>query len=198
MGTHSGATFQWFCYYVIFIDDCTRFTWYFPLRLKSDFLQCFIDFHKFVQTRFDKQIHIFQSDGGGEFSSEVFDSCFRHNGVYHQMSCPQTPEQNRRAERKHRNITELGLTMLFNSFGSKPSPVAVWLINRLLTRVFDMKPPFERLYGSAPTYDYLRVFGSRCFPYLWDYAKTKLDSWSLPCIFLGYCDWYNGYRCYHP
>ncbi|GKV51884.1 hypothetical protein SLEP1_g58503 [Rubroshorea leprosula] len=36
-------------------------------------------------------------------------------GIHHQSACPKTPKQNGVAERKHRNITELGLTMMFHA-----------------------------------------------------------------------------------
>ncbi|KAL5715327.1 hypothetical protein ACHQM5_017160 [Ranunculus cassubicifolius] len=197
------SSVQRFRYYVIFVDDCTRYTWYFPLKHKSEFFQCFIDFLKYVQTQFDKKMRIFQSDGGGEFTGTQFLSYLRDHGILHQLSCPHTSEQNGRVERKHRNVTELGLSMMFNGYVPRRFWVeafssAVWLINRLPSRVLDMNSPYEKLYGRVPNYASLRVFGCRCFPYLRDYAKNKFDPRSLPCVFLGYSDQYKGYRCLHP
>ena len=61
-----------FKYYVIFVDDCTRYTWLFPLKHKSDFYECFLKFQKLVENQFERKIKIFQSDGGGEFTSNLF------------------------------------------------------------------------------------------------------------------------------
>ncbi|KAL3516302.1 hypothetical protein ACH5RR_023204 [Cinchona calisaya] len=108
------SSVQKYHYYVIFIDECIQFTWFFPLKHKSDFYQCFVTFHKYVETQFDKKIRIFQSDGGGEFNTTEFHSYLASCGIKQQLSCLGTPEQNGFAERKHRNITELGLTMLFH------------------------------------------------------------------------------------
>ena len=36
-------------YYVMFIDDFTRYTWLYPLKLKSDVFQGFIDFQHRVE-----------------------------------------------------------------------------------------------------------------------------------------------------
>lgn len=58
------ASNQRFRYYVIFVDDCTRFAWIFPLRRKSDFLKCFLSFQRMVENRFDRKMKIFQCDGG--------------------------------------------------------------------------------------------------------------------------------------
>lgn len=38
-----------FKYYLIFIDDFTRFCWLFPLRSKSEVFHCFVNYHKHVE-----------------------------------------------------------------------------------------------------------------------------------------------------
>ncbi|RWR75576.1 Zinc finger, CCCH-type [Cinnamomum micranthum f. kanehirae] len=194
---------QHFRYYVIFVDECTRFTWYFPLKKKSDFYQCFVDFYKYVKTQFARKIRIFQSDGGGEFSDTRFGSFLLHKGIIHRKSCPHTPQQNGLAERKHRNVTELGLTLLFHGgvplrFWVDAFFTAVWLINRQLSRVINWTSPYQQLTGKSPDYESLRVFGCKCFPYLRDYANNKFAPRSLPCVFLGYSTTFKGYRCYYP
>ncbi|KAH9648571.1 retrovirus-related pol polyprotein from transposon RE1 [Citrus sinensis] len=100
------SSVQNFRYYVVFVDDCTRYTWLYPLKNKSDLFDVFIKFQKQVENRFDKRIKIFQSDGGGEFISNEFQSHLSQCGIQHQLSCPATPEQNGVAERKHRHIVE--------------------------------------------------------------------------------------------
>ena len=120
------------------------------------------------------------------------------------ISCPHTLQQNSLAERKHRSITELGLTLMFRS----QVPQCLWveafftanyLTNLLPSSVLqDHKSPYEVLMQQSPTYTALRVFGCKCFPHLKPYAANKLDPRSLPCVFLGYNDKYKGYRCYHP
>jgi len=106
---------QGFNYYVIFVDDCSRFTWLYPLKKKSDFFSCFQKFHVLVENQLDKKIKVFQSDGGGEFKSQELVRHMANAGITHQMSCPHTPEQNGVAERKHRHITELGRAMLYGA-----------------------------------------------------------------------------------
>ncbi|KAJ8616209.1 hypothetical protein MRB53_035581 [Persea americana] len=133
----------------------------------------------------------------------LLDISLLDNGIVHQMSCPYTPEQNGMAERKHRNVTELGLTMLFHGgvpkhFRVESFSTAVWLINRLPTRILDMQSPYERLLGTKLDYGSVRVFGTRCYPCLRDYAKAKFDARSLPCVFLGYSHRFKGYGCLYP
>ncbi|KAK9209418.1 hypothetical protein WN944_001784 [Citrus x changshan-huyou] len=109
------ASNQGFCYYVLFVDDCTRYCWLFPLKSKSDFFECFLKFQKQVENHMERKIKKFQSDGGGEFSSIIFQQHLQQSGIIKQTSCPYTPQQNGVAERKHRHIMETAITMLFES-----------------------------------------------------------------------------------
>lgn len=90
---------QGFKYYTSFIDDHSRFTWIFPLKRKLELYECFLKFHKTINTQFDKKIEIFQSDGGGEFTSTKLKNFLDQQGIVHQMSCPHTPQQNGVAKR---------------------------------------------------------------------------------------------------
>ncbi|KAI3719151.1 hypothetical protein L6452_20045 [Arctium lappa] len=190
-------------YYVAFIDDYSRFCWLYPLRTKSEFYNALLIFMQFVQTHFSRKIKVFQSDGGTEFVNHRVRSLFDQNGTLHRLSCPYTPQQNGRAERKHRHIVETGLAMLFNSklpasYWVDAFSSAVFIINRLPTTILDGKSPFELLYSQAPDYTTFRAFGCRVFPFLRDYSAHKLSPRSLPCIFIGYSPQYKGYRCLDP
>lgn len=189
-----------FRYYAIFIDDFSRYTWLFPLRQKSDFGNIFEQYQLFVENQFGCKIKVFQSDGGTEFTNRKLQSHFRNCGIHHIMSCPNTPSQNGRAERKHRHITETGLSMLFNShapssFWLDAFSAAVYTINRLPTMVLDNKSPFEELFGQIPDYANFHPFGCRVYPYLRDYSANKLAPRSIPCIFMGYSSQHKGFRC---
>lgn len=70
---------------------------------------------KAVENQFNTKIGTFQSDGGGEFMSNKLLMHLQECGIKHYISCPHTPQQNGLAERKYRHITELGLSMLYQS-----------------------------------------------------------------------------------
>ena len=109
------ALVQNFKYYVIFVDDHTRYTWLYPLKHKSDFFNTFLTFQRMVENQFGRKIQIFQCDGGGEFSLQAFLTHLNMCGIVQHVFCPGTPEQNGVAKRKHRHIAETGLTMLFHA-----------------------------------------------------------------------------------
>ncbi|KAJ0628055.1 putative RNA-directed DNA polymerase [Helianthus annuus] len=128
---------------------------------------------------------------------------FEENGTFHRYSCPYTPQQNGRAERKHRHIVETGLAMLLNahvpaSFWADAFASATHIINRVPTPLLENKSPFQVLFNQEPKFSNFRVYGCRVFPYLRDYAKHKLEPRSLPCIFIGYCSSHKGFRCLDP
>ena len=155
---------QGYKYYAVFIDDHTRYTWLYPLRRKSDFFECFLKFQILVENQLERRIKIIQSDGGGEFQSIKFQNHLSKCGILQQVSCPGTPEQNGVAERKHRHIVEMGLTMLFNaklplSLWVDAFLTAVYLINRLPSTVLKMESPFFMLFEQYPEYRSLRIFG---------------------------------------
>jgi len=190
-------------YYVIFIDDYTRFCWLFPLSIKSDVYSVFVKFKLLVEKQFNYTIKQFQSDNGGEYCSNIFKQFLSANGIFHRLSCPHTSQQNGLAERKHRHIMEMGLTFLAQSglpkqFWVDAFLTSIFIINRLPTKVLDYLSPFERLFHIPPDFTYFRAFGCQCFPYLRPYSTDKLSYRSTPCIFIGYCSNHKGFRCFDP
>jgi histone deacetylase 1/2 len=57
--------------------------------------------------------------------------------------------------------------------------------------------PFALLFGVAPDYAHLRVFGCLCYPNIASTAPHKLAPRSVRCVFLGYPLDQKGYRCYN-
>jgi len=97
-------------YYVSFIDDYSKFTWVYLLRHKSEVFQIFKEFQQLVERQFNCKILTMQTDWGGEYQS--LNSFFKRIGVAHHVSCPHAHQQNGLAERKHRHIVEVGLSLL--------------------------------------------------------------------------------------
>lgn len=63
-----------------------------------------------VENLFERKIKILQSDWGGEYRSFV--QVIQEFGIVFSQSCPYTSTQNERAERKHKHVIEIGLTLL--------------------------------------------------------------------------------------
>ena len=178
-------------YYVIFVDDFSRFTWMYPLRFKSDVFHIFQQYKALVENLFSSKIQQLQSDNGGEYLSNDFKSFLTKHGIHHRLACPYTSQQNGIAERKHRHIQETGLTLLAkahlpNKYWTDAFLTVIFLINRLPTKVLHNLSPYFVLHKNMPSYTSLRTFGCTCYPYLRPYENHKLSFRSKQCIFLGY------------
>jgi hypothetical protein len=75
-------------YYIVFIDANTRYTWLYPLKTKLEVYECFVKFKLLVEKQFSSTIKQIQSDGGGEYTSSIFQSFLTKNGIIHRKSCP--------------------------------------------------------------------------------------------------------------
>ncbi|TYH33778.1 hypothetical protein ES332_D13G082300v1 [Gossypium tomentosum] len=114
---------------------------------------------------------------GGEFQS--LSNTFSQLRIQHRITCPYTLEQNGVAERRHRHVVDMGLTLLARA----SMPLVHWsssfshtihLINKLPTHVLQHQTPYEKLFNAQPDYSQLKVFGSACFPYLRPFQQHKL------------------------
>ena len=71
-----------FRYYVVFVDDCTRFTWIYPMKHKYEVSTHFCAFQKLVETLFSRKNKIYESDGGKEFDNDALKAHFIKYGIY--------------------------------------------------------------------------------------------------------------------
>ena len=77
------------------------------LRNKSDVYKTFVSFDKMAQTQFQTQIRILRSDNGTEYKNIDMNLFNDTNGLIHQTTCRDTPQQNGVAERKNRTLLEM-------------------------------------------------------------------------------------------
>ena len=120
----------------MFIDACTKYTWIYLLRNKSETFQIFLNFKTQVELQHGHKIKNIQSDWGREF--RALSTYFTTEGIHHRISCPGAHQQNGTAERKHRLIIDNGLTIFANAsmplrYWDKAFCTIVYLFNRLPT-----------------------------------------------------------------
>lgn len=169
-----------YSYYITFVDAFTRYTWIYFLKKKSDAFAAFTQFYMLVKTQFSATLKAIQTDWGGEF--RVFTKYLNEQGIIHRLTCPHTSHQNGIVERKHRQIVEMGLTLLAQShlphkFWDHSFTAAIHLINRLPTSAAtQFTSRFHALFNKLPDYQILRIFGCACFPFLRPYNQHK---WTL-------------------
>ncbi|RVX16768.1 Retrovirus-related Pol polyprotein from transposon RE1 [Vitis vinifera] len=118
-------------FFLLFIDDYSRYTWIYFLSAKDQALSTFITFRKMIENQLNSTIKCIHSDNGREFIA--FKPDLEAHGIVHQFSCPQTPQQNGRAKRKISHFVETDL--LFVCF----------LVMPRLTKV-PIAPPLQILF----------------------------------------------------
>jgi len=93
-------------YFVVFVDDYSRYSWIFNMKHHSKLLQVYSNFAKMVETQFSKCIQIFRSNNALEYTQYAFQTVLHSYGTVHQLTCPATSQQNGKAERKFRHILD--------------------------------------------------------------------------------------------
>ncbi|KAE8672369.1 hypothetical protein F3Y22_tig00111843pilonHSYRG00119 [Hibiscus syriacus] len=192
ISTHSGHR-----YFLTIVDDCTRMTWVYLLRVKTDTILFLKQFLSFTSTQFSFVTKVIRSDNGTEFFNSHCSPFFSSLGILHQSSCVQTPQQNGVAERKHRHLLEVARALRFQSkvpikFWGECVLTSCFIINRLPSSVLQWKTPYELLYHKAPDMNILKVFGCLC--YATDPKPTdKFSPRALPSVFMGYSSTKKGY-----
>ena len=88
-------------FYVIFIDNHSRFTKLYLLRTNDEALEMFIKYKSKVENQKNKRIKRFRTDRGGEYESNPFKEFCEQNGIIHEVTPPNSPEFNGIVERKN-------------------------------------------------------------------------------------------------
>lgn len=126
---------------------------------------------------------------------------FKDQGILHETSCVHTPQQNERAERKHRHILNIARALRFQA----NLPIDLWgecvlaaghLINRTPSSILQNKTPYEKLHGQPPDISHLRVIGCLAYAHNKNTKGDKFASRSRRCVFLGYPAGTKGWKLF--
>jgi len=60
-------------YYISFIDDLSRMTWFYFLKKKSEVFERFQELKSLVENQYDRKIKVLRTNNDGEFCSKAFD-----------------------------------------------------------------------------------------------------------------------------
>lgn len=88
-GPFSVESTEGYRYFLTIVDDCTRVTWIYFLRNKSDVSTIFPSFLTHVKTQYNSVIKCIRSDNAPELA---FPHLVKTHGIVHQFSCASTTE----------------------------------------------------------------------------------------------------------
>ena len=141
-------------YFIIFIDDCTRYCYVYLLRSKDEAIKAFMQYKNEVENQLNKKIKVLRSDRGGEYESPFGEFCLQH-GIVHQTIAPYSPQQNGVAKRKNRTLKDMMNAMLISSglpqnLWGEAILSANYILNKLPKKK-TKKTPYELWKGKTPS-----------------------------------------------
>eukprot|EP00253_Pinus_taeda_P015604 PITA_15604 len=156
-----------------------------------------------VENQTEKKIKVLRTDNGGEFCSNEFEELCKKCSIAWQKTTPYTPQQNGVAKRMNNMFMERARRMLSGvglgqEFWAEAMDTACYLVNRSPSSVLDDKTPQEVWTGKKPSLSHVRVFRCDVYVHVPKEKRTKLDSKSEKCIFIGYKDGLKGYKLWNP
>ena len=77
-------------YFIVFVDDYSRYSWIFNMKHRSELLQVYSNFAKMVETQFSKCIKNFRYDNALEYTQYAFQAVLHSYGTVHHLTCPGT------------------------------------------------------------------------------------------------------------
>jgi hypothetical protein len=168
------------------------------MKFKSEVFDRFQVFVCKIRSKTKAFVRTLRTDGGGEFTSNEFEAWLTKKTIRHETSPAHTPQLNSVSERDHRTIGEAERS----SMHMKSVPLELWTesyncstytLNRTISRTSTVTP-YELWFKRKPHLGPLRIFGSIAYIHIPDCDRRKLESKSVRCMFVGYCDTTKAYH----
>ncbi|CAI7784753.1 unnamed protein product [Closterium sp. NIES-54] len=194
-------------YFLLVVDDYTRYTTVFPLRPKADVSGVLIPWiratRRQLRERFSRDFPVLclHSNRGGDFSSDLLAEFCRDEGIVQSFTLLASPKQNGIVEHHIGLIMEVAHTSMIHAV----APHFLWpFAIRYAAHQLNLWPrvsepetsPTLRWTGKVGDVSVFRVWGALS---LFRNAKAnKLSSCTLCCVFLGFPTDAPPWQFYHP
>ncbi|CAI7864539.1 unnamed protein product [Closterium sp. NIES-54] len=194
-------------YFLLVVDDYSRYTMVFPLRSKGEVTEVLIDWIRAARLRLresfgsDFPVLRLHSDRGGEFSSALLGAFCRAQGIRQTFTLPASPQKNGIAERRIGMVMDVARTSMIHA----AAPHFLWpFAVQYAPHQLNLQPrvslpetsPTLLWTGKVGDASAFRVWGSRAF--VRDLSADKLSPRATPCVFLGFPPDAPGWQFYHP
>ncbi|CAI5969386.1 unnamed protein product [Closterium sp. NIES-64] len=194
-------------YFLLVVDDYSRYTAVFPLRSKGDVIEVLIDWINAARLQLrqsfgsDFPLLRLHSDRGGEFSSGLLRAYCRARGIRQTFTLPDSPQQNGIAERSIGMVMDVARTSMMHA----AAPHFLWpFAVRYAAHQINLHPRVSRpetspallWTGTVADASAFQVWGSRAL--VRDLSADKLSPRAAPCVFLGFPPDAPGWQFYHP
>lgn len=135
-------------YFLLFIDDYSRMSWVYFLKLKSETFENFKHFKALVEKQRRCPLKTLHSDRGGQFNSNEFAIFCKRNGIHGELTAAYTPQQNGVVERKNQTVVEMARSMITatslpKQFWAEAVATVVYVLNISPTKAVMNRTPYE-------------------------------------------------------
>ncbi|CAI7741324.1 unnamed protein product, partial [Closterium sp. NIES-54] len=176
-------------YFILVVDDYSRYTTVFPLRSKGDVTEVLIDWIRAARLQLresfgsDFPVLCLHSDRGGEFSSARLGAFCSAQGIRQTFTLPASPQQNGIAECRIGMVIDVARTSMIHA----AAPHFLWpLAVQYAAHQLNLQPrvslpetsPTLRWTGKVGDASAFRVWGSRAF--VRDLSANKLSPVLFP------------------
>ncbi|CAI7907618.1 unnamed protein product, partial [Closterium sp. NIES-53] len=166
-------------YFLLVVDDYSRYTTVFPLHSKGEIPEVLIDWIHGARCQISESFnsdHLvlrLHSNRGGEFSSDLLRAFCRSEGIRQTFTLPASPHKNGIAERRIGMVMDVARTSMIHV----AAPHFLWpFAVQYAAHQINLQPRVS-LPETTPT-----LWGSRAF--VRDTTTDKLSSRAIPCVFL--------------
>ncbi|CAI6005700.1 unnamed protein product [Closterium sp. NIES-64] len=182
-------------YFLLVVDDYSRYTTVFPLRSKGDVTEVLIDWIRAARLQLrqsfgsDFRVLRLHSYRGGEFSSGLLRAYCRARGIRQTFTLPDSPQKNGIAERRIGMVMDVARMFIMHA----AAPHFLWpFAVRYAAHQINLHPrvsmpetsPALLWTGKVGDASAFRVLGSRAF--VRDLSADKLSPRAARCVFLGF------------
>ncbi|CAI7787648.1 unnamed protein product, partial [Closterium sp. NIES-54] len=177
-------------YFLLVVDDYSRYTTVFPLRSKGDVTEVLIDWIRAARLQLresfgsDFPVLRLHSDRGGEFSSARLGAFCRARGIRQTFTLPASPQQNGIGERRIGMVIDVARTSMIHA----AAPHFLWpFAVQYAAHQLNLQPrvsvpetsPTLWWTGKVGDASEFWVWGSRAF--VSDLSADKLSPRAVPC-----------------
>ncbi|KAJ0392066.1 hypothetical protein P43SY_011689 [Pythium insidiosum] len=160
----SGATFSGYRYFVVFVDEYTRYLFTFLMKTRDELYHVYESLRRKVRKEinyvysvvavYDEEIMRVQSDNAKEYEKLA-----RQVAQYGHLPC---------------------------ALWGEAVMTATYLINITPREAIDMRSPYQVWHHRIPTIKKLRVFGCSAYAWIPKDKRTKIEAHAVKCMFVGY------------
>lgn len=187
-------------YFATILDDYSGLAVVRPLKTKKEVKSFIIDTFTLLENQTQRTVKRVRTDNGREYVNQTLYAYYKHKGIHVETTVPYTPQQNGKAERFNRTLTERDRSMRYcanlpDHLWAESVMTATYLYNRS-PRKGQNVTPYEAFYKRKPDVSNLKVFGSPAYAHIPRQHRNKLQAKAEKGVLVGYSTDKKAYRLY--